>query len=109
MVSAQETYYAGYVKLVTKNNVDPTVYPTDEVQVDLDGEVWTESTGRYALTHRWGDRDYGPVYVYTSNLGRVMEVQSIRRGMSSIRAIHRTMDDYFNYRRPMGMFHYLYT
>lgn len=109
MASAQQTYYDSYVKQVTANNVAPIVYEADQKQVDLEGEVWTREEGRNALTHRWGDREYGPVTVYTSNLGRVMEIQSIRRGMSSIRAIHRTLDDYWNYRRPMGMFHYLYT
>jgi hypothetical protein len=109
MTSAQETHYRAYVELTTKNNVEPIVYEDGVLQVDLDGEVWTRSEGRYAMTHRWGDPEYGPVTVYTSNLGRVMEIQSIRRGLSSIRAIHRTQNDYFNYRRPMGMFHYLYT
>lgn len=109
MPSAQQTYYDSYVKQVTADNVAPILCDEGKWPDALEGEEWSRPEGRDALSNRWGDPEYGPVSVWVSSLGRVMEVQSLRRGASFIAAIHRTRDDFYNYRRPLGMFHYLYT
>lgn len=110
MAGQQQEIYDNYVKQATANNVAPIVGERGEWPEKLEGEIWTDrSMGKDAMTNRWGDREYGPVKVYTSNMGRVMEVQSLQRGWTFIAAVHRTKDDYYNYRRPLGMFHYLNT
>ena len=108
MLSASETYYSSYVEDAEKNNVAPIVAERGKWVADLDGETWEQPRGKQALTHRWGDPAYGPVWVSVSNLGRVREVQSIMRVMSHICAVHRSKDDYYNYRRPMSMNMYLW-
>lgn len=108
MTSAGQTYYTSYVSDVEKNNVQPIVADRGKWVDNLEGEEWVRSEGRNALTHRWGDPAYGPVTVRVSNKGRVMEVQSIMRGMSHICAVHRSKDDYWNYRRAMSMNMYLW-
>lgn len=109
-MSAQSSQYKNYVTKNTKSNVEPEVGEQGVMPKSLDGETWTDrSLGRDAMTHRWGDREYGPVRVEVSNLGRVREIQSIRRGWSFIVAVHATKQNYFNYQRPLGMFHYLNT
>ncbi len=105
MTNAQETYHQAYVKQVTADNVQPIIAPRGQWPEKLEGEIWTDKPG---ATAGWGDREYGPVYVRTSNMGRVMEVQSLMRGLTFMVAIHRTHDDYSNYRRPLGIFHYLH-
>jgi hypothetical protein len=110
MAGQQQIIYDNYVKQVTARNVEPIVSEAGVWPENLEGEEWTDrSRGKDAMSNQWGDREYGPVSVRTSNLGRVMEVQSIQRGMSFVVAVHRTREDYRNYRRPMGMFHYLST
>lgn len=109
MTSAQETYYRGYVKKVTANNVAPIVGKRQEWPENLEGEEWTKEEGKGCLSPKWGDYQYGPTTVYTSNKGRVMEVQSLNGGLSFICAVHRTRDDFSSYRKPLGMFHYLNT
>jgi hypothetical protein len=106
MANQQARIYEGYKAGVERNNVEPIVSPKNQWPVDLDGEVWTDAR---TLSPRWGDRAYGQVYVSTSNLGRVRELQSLDRGMSFQIAIHSTTDDYWGYNRALGMFHYLYT
>lgn len=109
MPGQQTAIYNAYVERTERNNVEPIIFPINAQYASLEGEVWTESTGRGALTNRWGDREYGRVFVYTSNLGRVMEMQISHRGMRHQYAIHRTHDDYWKYSRADGMFHHLYT
>jgi hypothetical protein len=108
MLSAGETYYNSYAADVRKDNVEPLLAKEGKWPEDLDGETWHRPEGRDALGHRWGDPAYGPVSVYVSNKGRVMEVQSLRRGMSHLCAVHQNMDDYMNYRRPMSANMYLW-
>lgn len=107
-LSAGETYYNSYVTEATRENVAPIVAERGKWVPNLDGETWETPRGREALSHRWGDPAYGPVYVSVSNMGRVMEVQSIMRGMSHICAVHRSKDDYYAYRRPMSVNMYLW-
>jgi len=106
MANQQVRIYEGYKNSVERNNVAPTVAPKGEWPADLDGEIWTESR---TMSPRWADASYGRCRVYTSNLGRVREKQSLDHGMSFQIAVHRTSDDYWNYNRAMGMFHYLNT
>ena len=109
MANQQQQIYENYVASVSAGNVEPMVYKRNQDPEPVEGEVWTESTGRDALSATYSDLEYGPVRVYTSNLGRVMERQSLMRGLFHRVAIHRTSEDHRNYRRTMGMFHYLYT
>lgn len=106
MANQQLRSYETYAAAVTSKNVEPISYKRGEEPESLAGEIWTESTGRNALTATYSDLEYGPVRVYTSNFGRVMERQSLSRGLDHIVVIHRTRDDHLFYCRPMGMFHY---
>lgn len=107
-MSASETYYSAYSEDVRKNNVAPIVSERGKWPEKLEGEEWTRPSGKEALSHSWGDPAYGPVRVHVSNKGRVMEVQSIMRGMSHICAVHQNMTDYINYRRPLSINMYLW-
>jgi hypothetical protein len=106
MANQQVHIYDSYKARVESGNVPPAVSPKNTWPADLDGEVWSESR---TMSPRWGDAIYGRVFVYTSNLGRVRELQSLDRGMSFQIAVHRTAEDYWSYNRAMGMFHYLNT
>lgn len=107
-MNQQSEIYQRYVKQTTKDNVEPTVLERN-VWPKTEGETWERSLGRDGKSSKWGSYEYGEVKVYVSNLGRVMEVQSLNRGLSFICAIFENERDQTFYRQPLGMFHYLYT
>lgn len=107
MANQQQIIYNNYVATFA-NVVQPTVLPKGTWPEKLEGEIWTKECGRYCRTAKWAEREYGSTAVYSTSTGRVIEFQSLHRGLSFIVAVFENEKDWLNFRRPMGMFHYFH-
>lgn len=99
MAGQQEAIYQNYVK-----TFDYIVRPevSDKLPEMRDGEEMELTT----RTRKWGESYNTRVYI-TSH-GRVIEVEVIS-WYKTLYAVFENKTDWMNFRRPMGMFHYLNT
>lgn len=109
MAGQQAKIYQAYKEQTERNNVEPTV--------KIDGDaVWQfirkngiDFQNPYSHTTRYWDN--GPsTRTFKLADGRVAEYATTNSAMGwPLMVVFDRFDDWFNYRRAMGMFHYLYT
>lgn len=102
MAGQQAAIYENYLKGFA-DVVNPTVYGYGKKPKNLAGETWTKTE----RTRKWGESYSTQVWI--SNLGRVIEKEQILYSNGNIvYAVFENETDWNNYRKPMGMYHYLY-
>lgn len=99
MAGQQEIIYNNYVK-----SFDHIVKP--EILTEWPQLAEGETMEKTDWTRKWGESYRTQVYK-TSN-GRIIEVETIS-WYKTLFAVFENHNDWFNFRRPMGMFHYLNT
>ena len=99
MANQQLEIYDNYLKTFSKV-VKPSV--TENFPEALEDEEFELST-RY---RKWGERSN--TRVWFSSCGRVIEGEVIA-WYKTLYATFETKEDWENYRKPLSMFHYLYT
>lgn len=105
MANKQQAIYDGYVKHTTANNVEPTKLNGEEAWAFLK-ENGIEFSKPNSYTTNYFDGGRG-ARVWNLKDGRVVEYAPGAFGRVLL-AVFDNVRDYLNYRRPMGMFHYLY-
>lgn len=101
MSNQQQEIYNNY--LATFADVVRPTTTKNAWPVKLDGEKfektdWTRKVGESYSTKVW-----------LSSAGRVVEVEPIGNGWNNLFHTFETEQDWRNFRKPMGMFHYLNT
>lgn len=106
MAGKQWEIYQNYVKRTTANNVKPTRLDDDEARAFL-RENGIEFDKPTTYTTKYFDGGHG-ARVWDLKDGRVVEYAPGAFGRFMLAVFDRAID-HVNYRRPMGMFHYLHT
>lgn len=111
MAGQQAAIYNAYVASTTKNNVEPVTFKGDEeVFAILRREIADFDFHKpYSHTTRFWDND-GRTKVFKLDDGRIAEYATTNTAFgTALLAIFDEHKDWFNYRKPMGRFHYFNT
>lgn len=106
MAGQQFEIYQNYAKATTKNNVEPTQME-DEQGWDFLKANGIDFKNPTTYTTKFFDGGKG-ARVWRLNDGRVVEYAPGAFGRALFAVFDKAID-HVNYRRPIGMFHYLYT
>jgi hypothetical protein len=101
MANQQTTIYNNY--LATFADVVKPVVTKNEWPVMAEGETMelTKNTRRVGESYR--------TRVYKTSLGRIIEQEPIGNGWNTLYHTFENEADWWNYRKSMGMFHYMNT
>jgi hypothetical protein len=106
MAGKQFEIYQNYVKATTANNVEPVQFENDEAWAFLkDNGIEFNNPDTYTVKFFDGGRG---ARAWSLKDGRVVEYAPGAFGRVLLAVFAKAMD-HVNYRRPMGMFHYLNT
>jgi hypothetical protein len=111
MPGQQHAIYSAYVATTTKNNVEPSTHKGDrEVFEILRREIsGFDFYAPYSHATRFWDND-ARTKVFKFDDGRIAEYATMNTAMGTpLLAIFENHADWFNYRKPMGRFHYFNT
>lgn len=101
MANQQQTIYNNYI--ATFADVVRPVTTKNECPVMAEGETMEEirETRKVGESYRTS--------VYRTSLGRIFEQEPIGNGWNTLYHLFENETDWRNFRKPMGMFHYLNT
>ena len=110
MAGQQMAIYTAYKESTERNNVEPVeVLKGDENVWSILKAEDVDFHKPYSHTTRYWDND-ARTKVFKFADGRIAEYATTNTAIGTpLLAIFANHDDWFNYRRAMGMFHYLNT
>ncbi|MCO5157541.1 MAG: hypothetical protein M9945_12475 [Aquamicrobium sp.] len=106
MAGQQEAIYNSYVASTTKHNVKPVTFKGDSEVFEILRANGVDFDKPYSHSTRFWDND-ARTRVFKFDDGRIAEYATTNSAMgTALLAVFETHDDWFNYRKPMGRFHY---